>query len=560
LMKLLYDHLGIESVLLVDEYDAPYLNTHRGTNIEENVRASILDAYSTFLSAILKNNRYLSKGVLIGVFDVRNAGLGSGLNNVETHLAHSGLAGFSHSFHPFQRAFGFSAQDIWGLINDFVDLRWKYRERCNDLPQFKKELFTGCLKQFDGYRIGQTRYVFNPYAVLRFLEMLQRIDSPANVVYRGHNFWIETGSMRAIDSIRAESIDDLQRFWTYLKASYTQQLEYRRSAGATAALESAKQIDDMVVESICSQDQPRSSLEYDQETGEELAAICFSDSSTFSNGLTMLGRGALDACTIMWILYQAGYLTPVTHNRIGIPNQEVFRAFGDYYKRVVKFTSVSADPRGPAYQIRGICSGDIVQLAISLNELIAQMSGLNANTPEKEYKNALFVFLYPAKEVGFDVYSEANMENGFADILVFPGADHRLFSQSEPNYFVFELKCFRDSNARTYKQRMSLENREETRRRIRESTAEALQQIQERYQQAAAARAGSCDWMFLVGITFWFHRFDIAALRFKKAYSAHGNHSWENMPYSNDELDGAATDRVSIEMADGILFLSTIAS
>ncbi|KAJ2807309.1 hypothetical protein H4R20_001335 [Coemansia guatemalensis] len=558
LMGLLFNHLGIESVLLVDEYDAPYLGALRGTHIEEGMHTSIMDAYSKFLSAMLKNNKYLYKGILVGVFDVRNAGLGSGLNNVETHLAHSGLADSSYSFNPFQRAFGFSAQDVWGLVNEFLDSQWRYREGRDDLPQFKKELFTGCLKQFDGYRIGQSRYVFNPYAVLRFLEMLQRIDSPDKVIYSGHNFWIETGSMRAVNSIRAESIEDLQRFYTHLKTSFLQQLEYRKSAGAEASLESADYIDDMLVESICSQDQPRISLEYDQETGKELTAICFSNSSSYSNGLAILEVGALDAQTIMWILYQAGYLAPISSNRVGIPNQEVLRALGDYYKRVVKFTSVSADPRGPAYQIRGICSGDLVQLAISLNELFAQMSGLNANTPEKEYHNALFVFLYPAKEVGFDVYSEASMENGFADILVFPGADHRLFPQSQQNYFVFELKCFRDSGNMSYKQHMSMGNREETHRRIRESTIEALQQIQERYQQAAAARASLCDWMFLVGVTFWFHRFEIAVLRFKKAYSAHGNPSWENKPYTNNELDGAATDRVSVEINDGVLFLSTI--
>ncbi|KAJ1763450.1 hypothetical protein LPJ74_006807, partial [Coemansia sp. RSA 1843] len=106
------------------------------------------------------NNNYLHKGILVGVFDVRGIGLGSGLNNVESYMAHSGFAGNRLKANPFQHAFGFTIHDVWGLINDYVDNQWSYRATITslELGHFKRDLLVGCIQHFDGYRIGQVHH------------------------------------------------------------------------------------------------------------------------------------------------------------------------------------------------------------------------------------------------------------------------------------------------------------------------------------------------------------------------------------------------------------------
>ncbi|KAJ1763467.1 hypothetical protein LPJ74_006804, partial [Coemansia sp. RSA 1843] len=88
---------------------------------------------------------YLKKGILVGVFDVRGIGLGSGLNNVESYMAHSGFVEAQPTENPFQHAFGFTINDVWGLINDYVDNQWPHRPAITslELRRFKRDLLVG---------------------------------------------------------------------------------------------------------------------------------------------------------------------------------------------------------------------------------------------------------------------------------------------------------------------------------------------------------------------------------------------------------------------------------
>ncbi|KAJ2209670.1 hypothetical protein EV179_006543, partial [Coemansia sp. RSA 487] len=114
-----------------------------------------------------------------GVFDVRGVGLGSGLNNVDSYMAHSGFAGTRLTENPFQHAFGFTIHDVWGLINDYIDNQWPHRPAITslELGRFKRDLLVGCIQHFDGYRIGQVHHVFNPHAILSLIRELRAIKS-----------------------------------------------------------------------------------------------------------------------------------------------------------------------------------------------------------------------------------------------------------------------------------------------------------------------------------------------------------------------------------------------
>ncbi|KAJ2210962.1 hypothetical protein EV179_005845, partial [Coemansia sp. RSA 487] len=282
-----------------------------------------------------KNNDYLHKGILVGVFDVRGIGLGSGLNNVESYMAHSGFAGTRLTENPFQHAFGFTINDVWGLINDYVDNQWPHRPAINhlELEHFKRDLLVGCIQHFDGYRIGQVHHVFNPYAILCLIRELRLVKSLADVDYSRYTFWTETGSMKVVEAIKASSAQDLSRYCEYLSSSFLRQSEYRQHQGPLAEHMSLDFIDDAAVGSIGSQEQPQFPPDVDKETREELVDICMVRSSDTFHDMQSLGHEPLQASTIMRLLYQAGYIVPIAKDRVGIPNSEVHRALEQFYER-----------------------------------------------------------------------------------------------------------------------------------------------------------------------------------------------------------------------------------
>ncbi|KAJ2085982.1 hypothetical protein IW138_005992, partial [Coemansia sp. RSA 986] len=213
LMKILYRIFGRRSVLIVDEYDAPFMSALCHVK-DADEQARIQQTYSEFLCESLKNNKHLHSGILVGVFDVRGIGLGSGLNNVDSYMAHSGFAGTRLTENPFQHAFGFTIHDVWGLINDYVDNQWPHRPAITslELGRFKRDLLVGCIQHFDGYRIGQAHHVFNPHAILSLIRELRLVKLLTDIDYSRYSFWTETGSMKVVETIKASSAQDLSRY------------------------------------------------------------------------------------------------------------------------------------------------------------------------------------------------------------------------------------------------------------------------------------------------------------------------------------------------------------
>ncbi|KAJ2087202.1 hypothetical protein IW138_005117 [Coemansia sp. RSA 986] len=126
IMGILYRIFGRRSVLIVDKHDGSFMSTLCHTK-DASDQAKIQRAYSEFLCESLK----LHKGILVGVFDVRGIGLGSGLNNVESYMAHSGFVETQPTENPFQHAFGFTVHDVWYLSSLFL---WKSEYRQHQGP------------------------------------------------------------------------------------------------------------------------------------------------------------------------------------------------------------------------------------------------------------------------------------------------------------------------------------------------------------------------------------------------------------------------------------------
>ncbi|KAJ2163112.1 hypothetical protein GGF46_000041 [Coemansia sp. RSA 552] len=332
LMAILDDLCGWRSVVLVDEYDAPFMSALRKQGLQAAEVADIRDVYTNFLSHCLKNNRNLRKGIQAGVFDVRSFGLGSGFNIAVTYMAHTGIA---NEGNPFENAFGFTVQDVWSLIGTFINTQWRRREECTDVAAFKKDLLVGCLRQFGGYRIGKVQHIFSPWTIMQFLDMI-RNKLPGEVTYSGHDFWASTGSTRELDGICASSLDDLTCYCKYLVTTFGQRCGHLQITGTATTLEMSGPLSDELVEEACNQEQPSLPFDVNAGTGAKLAEICMGRTDTFGRDLQGLSNGKLSTRAVMSLLYQAGYLAPISGDEVGIPNEEASCALEEYYNRVAE--------------------------------------------------------------------------------------------------------------------------------------------------------------------------------------------------------------------------------
>ncbi|KAJ2804121.1 hypothetical protein H4R21_001767 [Coemansia helicoidea] len=336
LMEAFFLLLGRKAIMIIDECDAPFTNILCDVE-DRDLRGQLFGVYGSFLSSILKGNEYLRKGVLAGVFDVLCSGVGSALNNAATFLAHSGFADYVTN--PFQRAFGFTPQDTWDVINQYVDKLWPARKHCTDVDanEFKTRVFTGLLLQCGGYRIGAVHRIFCPLSVMSFLAALDRVKTSEQLCFSNIRFWSKTGRLSMFRPIKAGSVDDLARYLRYLSNAFQRHNAVRKTNTMAARLQHARSLDGSMVAQFADQQPEQHELsDSDSDsgsdggrTGTELVRICTRDEVGLIRDLEMGEH--LTAATVMQLLYQAGYLVPVTEDRMAIPSEEVHRDMVEFY-------------------------------------------------------------------------------------------------------------------------------------------------------------------------------------------------------------------------------------
>ncbi|KAJ2014003.1 hypothetical protein IWW57_005947, partial [Coemansia sp. S610] len=69
-------------LLLIDEYDIPFISIHLAKWSDEDKLAA-LDVMKALFQDMLKDNKYLLKGLLFGVFEIPLTEMGSGANNIK---------------------------------------------------------------------------------------------------------------------------------------------------------------------------------------------------------------------------------------------------------------------------------------------------------------------------------------------------------------------------------------------------------------------------------------------------------------------------------------------
>ncbi len=153
LSKMLHEHHGIESIVIIDEYDTP---------IEQGYLCGFYETVILFVrnlfSGVFKDNRHLKYGFLTGILRVAKESIFSGLNNLKINSILD-----SH----YSEYFGFTRKETEEMAA-YYGAKDKYDEIC---------------AWYDGYRFGNTE-IFNPWSVINYFS---NGCKPAC-------YWVSTGS------------------------------------------------------------------------------------------------------------------------------------------------------------------------------------------------------------------------------------------------------------------------------------------------------------------------------------------------------------------------------
>lgn len=139
LSRCLKQHYGKKSYILIDEYDTP-LNC----SYEYAYLNSMTEFMQNFLSAALKGNHYLEKGVMTGILRISKDSMLSGLNNLKVYS----LLKSNYAAH-----FGFTDSEVDAL----------FRERALNYNLDKIRHY------YNGYRIGELK-LYNPWSIMECLD------------------------------------------------------------------------------------------------------------------------------------------------------------------------------------------------------------------------------------------------------------------------------------------------------------------------------------------------------------------------------------------------------
>ncbi len=155
LSQVLYEHHKQRVVILIDEYDTPM---HAGYT--HNYLDDIVGFLRTFLSACLKDNSALFKGVMTGILRVARENMFSDLNHIDV---------YSVIDDAYATSFGFTENEVRSII--------------------EPEQFDEVRAWYDGYVFGG-QVIYNPWSILHFIQR-GRLEP----------YWVNTGGTQLIETL-----------------------------------------------------------------------------------------------------------------------------------------------------------------------------------------------------------------------------------------------------------------------------------------------------------------------------------------------------------------------
>ena len=176
LVRLLNKEYGKPVLLLLDEYDVPLQNAYAQGFYKEAEQF-----FKTFYVVTFKDNSYLEKAVLTGVSGLAKESIFSGANNFDVYTVLRT---------EFSEDFGITSNEIEKVLSDF--------EVSQNLEEIKK--------WYDGYVIGNTEGIYNPWSILNYLKNRELIP-----------YWVNTSSNDLIKLILKKSTTVKEKIERLLK-------------------------------------------------------------------------------------------------------------------------------------------------------------------------------------------------------------------------------------------------------------------------------------------------------------------------------------------------------
>jgi hypothetical protein len=136
LITSLFEHYKKEVIVLIDEYDSPLNHAFRNGFYDKASKF-----FGKFYSCALKGNSALKKACLMGIVEVRGAGILSGLNNIQV---------YSVADRKYSSKFGFTKSEIESIVGNETDM--------DDIYDW-----------YNGYIIGDN-LVINPWSFMTWLD------------------------------------------------------------------------------------------------------------------------------------------------------------------------------------------------------------------------------------------------------------------------------------------------------------------------------------------------------------------------------------------------------
>lgn len=168
LSGMLRNHYGIESVIIIDEYDTPIQQGYECGYYKEAI-----DFIRNLFSGAFKDNPNLAYGFLTGILRVAKESIFSGMNNL---IVNSVLT------KRYSEYFGFTPEEI-KTMTAYYDAEDKYSEIC---------------EWYDGYLFGRSE-IFNPWSVINYF---------SNECEPGA-YWQSTGSNEIIGDILTKATPEI---------------------------------------------------------------------------------------------------------------------------------------------------------------------------------------------------------------------------------------------------------------------------------------------------------------------------------------------------------------
>jgi len=171
LSEFLFLHYGKKPIVLIDEYDTPINNSYSQKFYDDCVNFLRL-----LYSNCLKDNNFMERAVLTGIYRVAKESIFSGLNNLKVSTLLD---------EDFCDQFGFTPEEVHLILKDFDSL-----DKEEDVK-----------KWYNGYLFGSKQVIYNPWSILNYVDNPQKELKP---------YWVNTSSNDIIKELIVNGSADVK--------------------------------------------------------------------------------------------------------------------------------------------------------------------------------------------------------------------------------------------------------------------------------------------------------------------------------------------------------------